>query len=308
MTARLHFSEFARRGEAYHFARVTMSGTVSKSGHCHDFHEIFWVEDGRGIHVINGHRRDLRPGLCLCIRANDTHSLHAKPGYFLRIVNIAFPTRAWHALRRRYFGGRSDFFARPVQGREFDLTRLLSTELPAAAEDLGGGRRSQLQIERFLINFFYRLASLATLDKPSILPDWLERACRQIRENKAFVGGVPAFARMAGRCPEHLARQVRKYLHKTPTDIVNEARLAHAAGKLAGSSESIAGIALDCGIENLSHFYNLFQRHFGCTPRQYRLRHQRIVTTGPKIPRPRGEGGKQPSRNRKMSPPYKNPK
>lgn len=285
MTEKLRLSEFVRRGEAYHFARVTMSGTASSSGHRHDFHEIFWVEDGEGIHVINSHRRDLRPGLCLCIQADDTHSLRAKPGHFLRIVNIAFSTRTWLALRRRYFRGTSDFFARPVADREFDLTQLLPTELPAAAEDLAAGRRSQLQIERFLINFFYRLASLATLDQPSVLPDWLEQACRRIRENKAFVGGVPAFARMAGRCPEHLARQVRKHLHKTPTDIVNEARLAHAAGQLSGSSESIAGIALDCGIENLSHFYHLFYSRFGCTPRQYRLRHQRIVNIGPKIPR-----------------------
>jgi AraC family cel operon transcriptional repressor len=77
--------------------------------------------------------------------------------------------------------------------------------------------------------------------------------------------------------PEHLARQVRQHLHKTPTDIVNEARLAHAASELQSSGRAITEIALECGVENLSHFYKLFREHFGCTPRQYRLRHCLIV-------------------------------
>ena len=274
---KLRFREFVHGGEAYHFARVTLPATSSRTGHLHDFHEIFWVEEGHGIHVINGRRRTLRPGLCLCIRPDDIHSLRARPGQTLRIINIAFSTRTWRLIRGRYFHDRPDFFAGSVASREFDLTSLLSTELPAAAGDVGQGKRSQLKIERFLINFFYRLPSVATTDKATALPEWLERACRQIRRDKAFAGGVPAFARLAGRCPEHLSRQVRRYLQKTPTEIVNEARLAYAAAELTGGNQPITSIALDCGIENLSHFYNLFRRYFGCTPRRYRLQHQRIV-------------------------------
>jgi len=277
MIQRLRLREFARPGEAYHFARVTLPEVPASAGHRHDFHEIFWVEEGQGLHVINGQRRPLRTGLCVCIRANDAHSLRSTAGHPAHLVNIAFPIRTWVALRRRYFSGGPDFFAGSVAGREFDLAPLLSTELSASAAELGQGRRSPLKIERFLINFFYRLSADAAPEASSPLPDWLERACRQIREKNAFVGGVPAFARLAGRCPEHLARQVRRHLRKTPTDIVNEARLAHAAGQLTGGLCSITDIALDCGVENLSHFYSLFRRHFGCTPRQYRLRHQRIV-------------------------------
>lgn len=235
------------------------------------------MEEGQGIHRINGRNRSLHPGLCVCIRANDTHSLRAKPARSMRIINVAFSTATWQRLRRRYFSDRPDFFAGPVAGREHDLTSLLSTELSAAARDLGHGHRSRLKIERFLINFFYRLASHSAQGESPELPDWLERACRQIREDRAFAGGVPALARMAGRCPEHLARQVRKYLNKTPTDIINEARLAYAANELSSGCRPITEIAFDCGIENLSHFYNLFSRHFGCTPRQHRLQHQRIV-------------------------------
>jgi AraC family transcriptional regulator, dual regulator of chb operon len=274
---RLRLSEFIRRDEAYHFARVELPITAAKNIHRHDFHEIFWIERGQGIHMINGRRRNLRAGLCVCVHANDAHSVRARPGHTLRLVNVAFPSRTWQELRRRYFRLEPDYFAGPLMRREMDLTRLLSTELALAAEDLGNGHRSQVKIDRFLLNLFYRVTVQSVVPKATNVPDWLEYACQQIRENKIFAGGVPAFARLAGRSTEHVARQVRLHLHKTPTDIVNEARLAYAASQLRNDRRAIIEIALDCGLENLSHFYNLFKLHFGCTPRRYRLRHQRIV-------------------------------
>jgi AraC family cel operon transcriptional repressor len=277
MIPRLHLNEFVRPGEAYHFARVALTSKPAKEMHRHSFHEIFWVEEGEGIHAINGQRRSLYPGLCFFIHANDAHSLWADAGHSLRIVNVAFPSHTWLALRRRYFSGHRDFFTGPVAAREMNLKSVLSTELSTAAEELEQGDRSRLNIERFLINFLHRVAARSAPDSSSPLPDWLERACRLIRENRAFAGGVPALAKLAGRCPEHLARQVRHYMDKTPTDIVNEARLAYASGELAGNRRPISEIAFDCGIENLSHFYDLFRRRSGCTPRQYRLRHQRIA-------------------------------
>ncbi len=277
MIPRLHLRDFARREEAYHFARVTLPETPTQYVHRHDFHEIFWVEEGFGLHVINGCRRDLRVGMCLCIRPNDAHSVLAGPGHSLRLINIAFPSPTWQTLRRRYFRDRPDFFAGPVARREFDLTHLLSTVLFTAAEDLGHGRRSRLKIERFIINLFYEFVARTPPNESPRLPHWFERACIEIRKNRAFAGGVPAFARLAKRSPEHLAREARRLLHKTPTDILNEARLAHAASELTSSSRSITDIAADCGLENLSHFYHLFKRHFRDTPRRYRLRQRSIV-------------------------------
>ena len=261
-----------------------MSGIAQRTAHRHNFHEIFWVEEGEGVHVINGRQRELRPGICFCIRASDSHSLRARPDASLRIINIAFASRSWQALWRRCFHDRPDFFAGPASGREFDLQSWLPGELATAADDLGQGPRTRLKIERFLINFFYRLAEAGTREESPMMPDWLEAACRRIQENMAFAGGVPALARLAGRCPEHVAREARRCLHRTPTDIVNAARLAYAAVELTNGRRSIADIALACGIENLSHFYNLFRHRFGCTPRQHRLRHQRIVNWQPANP------------------------
>jgi AraC family cel operon transcriptional repressor len=72
-----------------------------------------------------------------------------------------------------------------------------------------------------------------------------------------------------------VARCARHHLGTTPTDYVNGIRMTYAMWQLEMADRGILDIALDCGIENLSHFYNLFRAQTGTTPRHYRLAHRR---------------------------------
>lgn len=49
------------------------------------------------------------------------------------------------------------------------------------------------------------------------------------------------------------------------------ARMEYAARQLAHTEIKIADLALEVGLQNLGHFYRAFEKHFGCTPRQYRV-------------------------------------
>ena len=109
------------------------------------------------------------------------------------------------------------------------------------------------------------------------LPAWLATACQEIEKQENFSLGTEQFCELAGRSAPHVARAVRRHLGQTPTDLVNAARLKYAASKLATSDESILDIALDCGLENLGHFYKLFRGQFSASPRQYRVAQQQIV-------------------------------
>ena len=92
-----------------------------------------------------------------------------------------------------------------------------------------------------------------------------------------LAGGTQAFAKLAGRSPEHVNRILRQALGKTTTDVVNEIRLDYAARQLRMSDQKITEIALDCGLGNLGHFYSLFQKRFRLTPRKYRIRQHSLV-------------------------------
>ena len=273
----LHIQDFVRPDQHYHWQDTKIGPATGYPAHTHDFHELFWIEEGLGHHWINGEERRMNPGALTFIRAPDQHTVCGS-GNPVRIVNIAFRVQTWEFLRRRYFKTQADPFGKShISMREFLFPPADFTELRRMGRELGPQPRERLRIERFLINLISTVQGLRPASSPETSPEWLRRACREIAEGRNFERGTQAMAELAGKTPEHVAREARRWLGKTPTEIVNDARLAYAASRLATTDERIIDIALDCGFENLGHFYKLVQKKFGTSPRQYRLQQQRIV-------------------------------
>jgi AraC family cel operon transcriptional repressor len=239
---------------------------------------VFWIDDGEGWHLVNGERRRLLPGALTLVHSDDQHGFQAEEGQSFRLVNVAFPRKTWSYLVRRYAPPSGDPMARPLSEREFCLAAPHLTELGIMTGELVGGARGASSVERFLLNLLY----LLTIARPPAIaanqaPAWLRDACRGIGDPRVFPEGTAALVRLSGRSAEHVAREVRRWLGKTPTDVVNDARLAHAASRLTETDDAILRIAFDCGFENVSHFYRLFRAQYGATPGQYRSRRQRVI-------------------------------
>jgi AraC family cel operon transcriptional repressor len=275
---RLFERNFMAKG-GYHFGQSRHASVLNrKEPHCHDFHELFWIEDGRGWHWINGEKRLLGPGTVILIRAPDAHSFSTEPDESMEMVNVAFGAATWNYLRRRYFDKRPDYFRKShISEREFALPAGEFAEVRRLGRELSPQPRDRFPIERFLLNLLSVIESVQPSAGKQPAPEWLLTACREIQERRNFERGTLGFSELAGKSPEHVAREVRKYFGKTPTDLVNDARLTYAATRLATTNERIIDIALDCGFENLGHFYTIFGKKFGASPRQYRLQQQRIV-------------------------------
>jgi len=129
------------------------------------------------------------------------------------------------------------------------------------------------------LNLFQEVGHSLSSNKKAAYPEWLAQAIEKIRDPQNFVGGTLQFAALAARSAEHVARETKKHLGVTPTDLVNDARLDYAAMQLETSTKKIIEISTTCGFENLGHFYKLFQKKFGKSPRKYRLYHQKIITS-----------------------------
>jgi len=257
--------------------------------HDHDFHELFWVEESEGVHWINGRPVPLRSGDLILIRAPDSHefSTEGKNGP-LRIVNFAFHTKVWTHIRQRYFNGAPLFFsATSLAARSYTLDEYQLAAIRQAASLLRSGLRDRLQTESFLLNVLALLKADRFNAELKAAPTWLREACTAIGIDRRFAGGMPALSKLAGRSPEHIAREFRRHLNRTPTDIINDARMSYAADRLATSEEEIVTIALDCGLENLGHFYRLFHARFGSTPRAYRLQQRAVFPPTRRAGRPR---------------------
>ncbi|MGB8356456.1 MAG: AraC family transcriptional regulator [Chthoniobacteraceae bacterium] len=266
--------DLVRPDEWYHLARFRFLPGRRASLHTHDFPEIFWVETGRARHSINGMDKNLDPGDLIFVRAADRHVLASVDAAGFMLVNLAFSPKVLADLLARHRRDLISFHDRstPLPAR-MRLSTLQLKILGGEITTLACASRQRLALERFLLGLYSMFQSVSHAES-RLLPEWLTRAFELIPDVSYFSEGAAGLARAAGRSPEHVARVMRARLDCTPGEYVNRIRMEHAARELKLSSRPIADIALECGIQDLSHFYALFRATFRQTPRRYRMAHQ----------------------------------
>lgn len=72
----------------------------------------------------------------------------------------------------------------------------------------------------------------------------------------------------------HLAKQFKRHTGYSPHDYLINVRIAHAIELLKYTSCTVADIAMQVGIDNVSHFINLFKDRTDSTPLAYRKQWQ----------------------------------
>lgn len=261
-------------GAPFHFTRAVLARNVPKSLHDHGFYEIFWLHNGRARHVINGAREMLSEGDLLFIRPGDCHALQGV-GEESHLVSLSIRREVIEGLSRHAaLASLFDPALKMPARRRREIRQML--DLSHRAVTLEMGRRGVLEIEAFLLALMAELEA-ETLPLPEGAPDWLVEACRAAHRPEVFRSGAAGLARTSGKAHAHVSRTVQKYLGQTPSDYVNRIRIDHAARRLAGTGDSLAEIAEEVGITNMSHFHRLFRAQFAMTPRAYRLAHQKGV-------------------------------
>lgn len=264
-----------RAGQAATFACWNYRNAEPYEAHDHDYHELFWVTGGVGVHWVGGHARSMETGYLVLVRPEDRHAFSGA-GAGVEFFNFAFRSGLWRQLRRRQPRLAGRYFDCPAIGaREFWLGAAALERLRLLAADLAAGHYDGLTAEVFLGGVVGLLENWSgEAGGPPGTPRWLAEAIHRLRRYPEFTGGVPRLVRLAGRSHEHTARACRRHLGRAPREIVAEARLNWAAAQIAATDKKILEIALECGFENLGHFYQCFRRRHGMTPCGYRQRFQ----------------------------------
>lgn len=245
--------------------------------HSHDFAEIAWVEKGKGIHVINNMQLNIQEGDLFLIRPEDEHYYLSKDKDGFVLLNLAIPNSTYQFFLDRYWEEVQDLWTQK-NTLPFNI-RLNNDELSKLTfhiDQLSSHKSKQSSIDRFLLELINMLSHYSKTNV-SLAPLWLLRACEQIRSPIYFQDGIKTFYKLCGKSPGHISRVTISLWEKTPTEIVNKARLEYAAMKLALSSDDIIDISIDCGFLSLPYFYKVFKQYYGMTPRQYKLNRQSLV-------------------------------
>jgi AraC family cel operon transcriptional repressor len=267
---------YLRTGEAFHIARRTLEPGPLRVLHDHDYLELFWIAEGHLTHVVNGADVSMKAGEGALIRPPDRHGFSPVGAASCRLVNVMFRAETAAHLRQRYAAEFADryFWSSDAGPQGFLLDAAQQNALDRWAAELDAGSRSLARIEGFLLALLTQIIE-ASPDPRSTVPGWLTAAIRAARQPEVFQQGAQGLILAAGRSHEHVCRSVKQHFGTTPSVLVNQIRMEHAARLLTGAELSATEIAMACGLENMSHFHDLFRQHFGATPRAYRLTHQR---------------------------------
>lgn len=79
-------------------------------------------------------------------------------------------------------------------------------------------------------------------------------------------------SKIAGMSYVYFSRYFKKKTGVSFTEYVNRKRIATAKRLLVMSDRTVSDIASSVGLDNMAHFYELFKRFNGCTPKQFRDR------------------------------------
>lgn len=268
----LQWRQFGSPGQAIYVARAISPMRGDPELHDHDFYECFLIEAGKGWHRLVNGREPLEARQLVFMRPEQAHTFRSSRTEVLTLLNVAFVAAVVEAFLERHAALAGQVGAW-CEGEHPVVVRCTPRQMGGFQElgqNVWGGDRGLLEAEYFLTGLLRLLSRGTTAGREG--PAWLWEALALATEAEQLRGGVAALVRLCGRTPEHVARAFRRYLRQTPTEWVTAERMRLARRLLEESPLPVTEVALECGMENLSHFHRCFKRAYGETPLAYRRR------------------------------------
>lgn len=272
-------SDYFFPGKDFHFGRNLLTekdgGQYPLHGH-EDYEEIFLIDKGHGVHLVNGKKRNLEAGDLVFVRRRDRHAFR---GEGLLIANLSFREKVLRSLADKYFSGSLHFYGKGPLPRQVSLGTEERHWLAVGFQKLLEKESSLWDLDSLLMRLFgkWDKGDDERTASEKKRPIWVGRVLDAASKPEHFQYGTKVLAELAERSPENLSREIRRWTGKTPTDLLNEGRLAWASEQLQKSEDPIPDLSLACGFDSLSYFYRLFRKRYGLSPLAYRQRTRRAV-------------------------------
>jgi AraC family transcriptional activator of pobA len=252
----------------------------AREPHRHDYHELIWVREGRGRHLIDGEPFDVRPRTVTLIGRGQVHVFER--GSSLTGAVVRFGDELLHeggAARADpawMLGSRG---ARSVDVPGGEVGRLEATIDALGAESRRPLDACSVDLQRHLLS-----ALLLWIER------WYDASRTQRRDAddadvqlyRRFTGVLERdFARRHDAAhyadalrvpPAQLSRALSHVTGRTTKELVTDRVMLEAARLLRFTDLSVGEVAFRAGFRDQLYFSRAFKRHFGEAPVAYRAR------------------------------------
>lgn len=265
----LHSSdEFLRQGGGFQYIH---SLPETYHMHTHDFFEIFLIPKGTAIHNINGTAQLLSQGSLVIMRPTDVHRYEFFNNYDFELINLELPAGLMQAALT-YLQVPLKTLTAPTLPPHLVLTGQLLRDVKRKLLQIGPADNLQQRYQyiRSIVPFLLQIfLSRQETGQPAAVPGWFTALLDEFSRPENIIAGLPQLLELGARSQEYLNRAFQKYIGSTPTEFINMKRMNLAVEMLLSSDKQVIDICAECGFNNLSHFYRVFHRLFGCPPKQF---------------------------------------
>ncbi|OCT15663.1 hypothetical protein A8709_16525 [Paenibacillus pectinilyticus] len=236
-----------------------------------DSYLIVYILKGSGNLTYRSKTYALQAHLVFFIHCQDYHHYASDPSEPLELLWVHLTGSSTAAYYEHYTAMHEPVLQLPHETPVPALVRQalqIQQQRSAASELL----TSKLLVELLTtIVLSAQQGDLSEVDKPR----YIEDICQTLELRYTESISLDQLAHEHAVSKFHLAKRFKQYTGFSPHEFLIGIRMSHAKERLKYSDMPISEIAAAVGIDNVSHFINLFKDRTGDTPLVYRKKWQR---------------------------------
>jgi AraC-like DNA-binding protein len=242
----------------------TKPGYFTEREYLNSFLVVYTVS-GQGRLKYRGQSYTLRPGDVFFIDCMEDHRYETDPDDLWRILWVHFNGSSSQGYYQQYsLQGSPVIKLGPESGVPRIIERLIDIH---RQKDVRAEWAASLLLVELLTEL---LAAGSGPMSARPIPKTIEAVMKDMDQRFFERITLDEWAAKHAMSKYQLAKQFKKYTGVTPNEYVIRLRMTFAKELLAYSDDSVAEIAAKAGIDNVSHFINLFKAREGVTPLAYR--------------------------------------
>ena len=282
---RFFLKDFSRDGEKVMIERsVYIEGCLPL--HDHDFLEIFYIEKGKGWHILNNTRTPVEEGDLIFLSYHSVHTLEAETENFTWINISFYPEFINKSLINEL--NSSEIIKLSVFKDMFDADTAASTGIMVKdakdefalifqqmEEEYQKKRYGYIQILKYDLLIVLTKIFRDSKDFGGLQNDFgnnkiINSVMEELENNLDGEFNLNSFARKAYMSPKYFSRFFKQTVGITFSEFVHKQRINKACELLENTDMSVSEIMQSVGYTDSKSFYKIFLRYKGATPGSYR--------------------------------------